>query len=74
MADTPDPLADVRSTRVERDAALALVDQKTDAWKAAIRQAAANGVPRTEIVKAAGVNRARVYAILDEDKPKKAGD
>ncbi|WP_328522864.1 hypothetical protein [Kribbella sp. NBC_00359] len=68
MVNSPDALDEVRSTRVERDAALALVDQKTEAWKAAIRQAAANGVPRTEIVKAAGVNRARVYAILDETK------
>lgn len=68
MADTPDPLADVRSTRLEKDAAKALEKQKTAAWKAAIRKAAAQGLPRMEIATAPGINRARVYAILDEKK------
>jgi hypothetical protein len=64
---TGDGLDEVRETRAEREAALALVDKKTEAWKAAIRRAAAAGTPKTELVKVAGVNRARVYKILDED-------
>jgi hypothetical protein len=62
-----DGLDEVRETRAEYEAALALVEQKSDAWKAAIRRSAAAGTPRAQIMKAAKVNRARIYQILDED-------
>jgi hypothetical protein len=63
-----DGLDEVCATRAEYEAALALVDQKAAAWKTAIRRSAAAGTARTEIMKAAKVNRARIYQILDEDK------
>lgn len=61
-------LDEVRAATQERDAAQALLDQKTAEWKESIRRAAAEGVPKTELVKVSGVNRARVYQFLDSEE------
>jgi hypothetical protein len=66
-ASTEYDLDEVRAARIEREAVLALLEPKTEAWKAAIRKAAEAGVPKPELATAAGVNRARVYKILEGD-------
>lgn len=63
---TGDPLAPVREAAQLRKAAKESSAEIDARWRDAVLKAAADGVKRTELARAAGISRERLYQILGE--------
>lgn len=64
---TEDELADVREAARDLTAAAAGVEQATAARDALLRRAVAAGASPTDVARAAGIARSRLYQILADD-------